>query len=97
MQWRKASTPRRPVHNVRGVQSFRAQMEKRRAIESTPRCCDQFMTAHITRTSSTAQLLQCQNGSDQRERANDLQADEKTDYPFSVASHGSVAAGFAQH
>ncbi|TWT75781.1 hypothetical protein CA13_73540 [Planctomycetes bacterium CA13] len=32
--------------------------------------------------------LQSNNGGDQRGRAKDLQADEKTDHPSSVASHG---------
>ncbi|TWT78669.1 hypothetical protein CA13_00650 [Planctomycetes bacterium CA13] len=36
----------------------------------------------------TVSRFQSGNGGDQRGRAKDLQADEKTDHPSSVASHG---------
>ena len=51
-----------------------------------------FETIATKRTHLDHCIARCKASAtrDQRGRANDLQADEKTDHPSSVASHGSV-------
>jgi hypothetical protein len=74
--------------SISASQHRESQQLRRNSFDRQDDVDNESSTAHIERNDLTAQLLASQNVSDQRGRENNLQADEKTAHPSSVASHG---------
>jgi hypothetical protein len=85
----RVPTARRVFRKCRGLQHCESQQHRRDSFDRRDDIVNNSSTAHIERNDLTAHLIASQNGRNHGERANDLQADEKTNHPFSRAFHGS--------